>query len=306
MKPETTDSLTPAEAKRFRTGILYALAAFGWWGLSPLYWKAVGAVPAVELIAWRVTSSVVLLVALLAVGRRGAELVRVLRSPRALGMLAVTTVLIVTNWLTFIWAMGAERVLETSLGYYVNPLVNVLLGMLFLGERLRRAQGVAVAFAVVGVAILTWEVGRLPWVALVLAVTFGFYALLRKTVDAGPEVGLAIETALLTPFMVGWLVWLGHSGGAVFPEVGWGVKVLVLTAGLITVAPLVWFTHGARRLPLATVGLLQYIAPTGQFLLAVFLFGEPFDAYHLVAFGLIWCGLGVFTWDLRRRMAVAK
>jgi chloramphenicol-sensitive protein RarD len=306
LEPETTDPLTPAEAATFRTGILYALAAFGWWGLSPLYWKAVGAVPAVELVAWRVTASLVLLAALLAVGRRGAELARVLRSPRALGMLAVTTLLIVTNWLTFIWAMGAERVLETSLGYYVNPLVNVLLGILFLGERLRRAQGVAVVLAAAGVAILTWEVGRLPWVALVLALSFGFYALLRKTVDAGPEVGLAIETALLAPFMLGWLVWLGHSGTAVFPTVGWGVKALVLAAGLITVAPLVWFTHGARRLPLATVGLLQYLAPTGQFLLAVFVFGEHFDAYHLVAFTLIWCGLAVFTWDLRRRMAAAR
>lgn len=301
MEPETAHHPTHDEARIFRTGVLYALAAFLWWGLSPLYWKAVGAVPAVELIAWRVVSSLVLLALLLAAGRRGAELAGVLRAPRTLGVLAVTTLLIVTNWLTFIWAMGAERVLETSLGYYVNPLVNVLLGILFLGERLRRAQGVAVALAAAGVAILTWEVGRLPWVALVLALSFGFYALLRKTVAAGPEVGLAIETALLTPFMIGWLVWLGGTGTAVFPAVGWGVKALVIVAGLITVAPLVWFTHGARRLPLATVGLLQYLAPTGQFLLAVFLFGEPFDRYHLVAFALIWCGLGVFTWDLRRR-----
>jgi len=303
LEPVSHTPPTSDEARVFRTGVLYALAAFVWWGLSPLYWKAVGAVPAVELIAWRVVSSLVILALLLALGRRGGELLAVLRAPRTLGVLAVTTLLIVTNWLTFIWAMGAERVLETSLGYYVNPLVNVLLGILFLGERLRRAQGVAVALAGLGVALLTWEVGRLPWVALVLALTFGFYALLRKTVAAGPEVGLAIETALLTPFMVGWLLWLGHSGGAAFPAAGWGVKALVLAAGLITVAPLVWFTHGARRLPLATVGLLQYIAPTGQFLLAVFLFGEHFDVFHLAAFALIWCGLAVFTWDLRRRMA---
>lgn len=305
MEPRTDPAPPPDDAARrtLRTGVLYALAAFTWWGLSPLYWKAVGAVPAVELIAYRVVSSLVLLAVLLAATGRGPELAAVLRSPRVLATLAATTALIAVNWLTFIWAMGAELVLESSLGYYVNPLVNVVLGMVFLGERLRRAQGVAVALAAVGVALLTWEVGRLPWVALVLALTFGFYGLLRKTVAAGPEVGLAVETALLTPFMVAWLVWLGAAGGAVFPTVGWGIQALVLAASLITVAPLVWFTHGARRLPLATIGLLQYLAPTGQFLLAVFVFGERFGTLHLVAFAFTWCGLAVFTWDLKRRLA---
>jgi chloramphenicol-sensitive protein RarD len=153
------------------------------------------------------------------------------------------------------------------------------------------------------VAVLTWHNGRVPWVALALASTFGLYGLLRKTVQAGPEVGLAMETALLTPWMLAWLLYHGAQGGAVFPDAGLGLQVLVAVSGVITVAPLVWFTHGARRLPLSTVGLLQYISPTGQFLLAVLVYGERFSAVHLAAFLCIWCALAIFTWDLRRALA---
>lgn len=293
------------DPRTLRTGVAFATAAFLWWGLSPVYWKAVGAVPAPELLAHRVVTSVVLLAVWLWWRGRGADVLATLRRPKARTVLTVTAALLSVNWLTYIWAMGAERVLEASLGYYINPLVNVVLGIAFLGERLRRPQMVAVALAAAGVAVLTWEVGSVPWVALVLAGTFGVYGLLRKTVDAGPEVGLLLETAVMTPFAVAGLVWLGSSGRAVFPAVPVWTQGLVLAACVITVLPLVWFTHGARRLPLATLGLLQYLSPTGQFLLAVLVYREPFTPPHLVAFVLIWSGLAVFTWELRGRAKVA-
>lgn len=300
--PDTPSPRPTDDDRRLRVGVAYATAGFLGWGLTPIYWKAVGAVPATELLAHRAVWSTALLALMLLVARRGPELLAALRRPRTLGVLVATTVLITGNWLTFIWAMGAERVLEASLGYYINPLVNVLLGVVFLRERLRRAQGVAVALAAVGVAILTAEVGRVPWVSLVLAGTFGVYGLLRKTMDAGPEVGLFVETTLMTPFMLVYLVHLHAGGEGSFGELGLGIDALLVASGAITVAPLVWFTHGARRLPLATIGLLQYLSPTLQFLLAVFAFGETFTASHLAAFVFIWTGLAVFTWELRRRM----
>jgi chloramphenicol-sensitive protein RarD len=286
----------------FRAGVVYATAGFLWWGASPIYWKAVGTVAADELVAHRALWSTVLLAVLLIWRRRGGEVRAVLADRRAVATLGVTTLLIAVNWLTYIWAMGHARVLEASLGYYINPLVNVLLGIVVLGERLRRAQAAAVALAAVGVSVLTWEVGRVPWVALLLAGTFGLYGLLRKTVKAGPEVGLAAETTLLAPFAVAWLWHLSAEGQAVFPAAGPWVQTLVVLSGVITVLPLVWFTHGARRLPLGTVGLLQYLSPTGQFLLAVLVFREPFSRLHLAAFACIWAGLAIFTWDLRSRM----
>jgi len=295
-----------AAARTTRAGVAYAAAAFLWWGLAPVYWKAVGSVPPENMIAWRVLFALAVLGGLfalrpggLAAGRR--QLGAAFGAPRTRRTLALSAALLAVNWYTYIWAMGAERVLEASLGYYVNPLVNVLLGIVFLGERLRRPQGIAVVLAAAGVAVLTAEVGRIPWVALVLAGTFGVYGLLRKTVDAGPEVGLAVETILLAPLAalhLGVLASRGAAGG--HPPLLW---LLIAAAGLITVAPLVWFAHGARRLTLATLGLLQYLAPTGQFLLAVLLYREPFTAAHLAAFALIWTGLAVFTWDLRRRVA---
>lgn len=285
-----------------RRGVAFAGAAFLFWGLSPIYWKALGAATPLEISAHRVVWSFVLLAVLLAARRRGGELAAAVRRPRTLATLLLTTVLIAVNWYVYIWAMAAERVLEASLGYFVNPLVNVLLGVVFLSERLTRPQAVAVALAGVGVAVMTAEVGRVPWVALALAGTFGFYGLLRKTVDAGPQVGLAIETAILTPLTLLWLWRLHAGGGGAFARGDLGLDLLLAGAGAVTVLPLVWFTAGARLLPLSALGLMQYIAPTIQFLLAVLVYGEPFTTPHLVAFTIIWIGLGVFTWDLRRRV----
>lgn len=289
-------------AAETRRGVAFAGAAFLFWGLAPIYWKALGAAAPLEISAHRIVWSFVLLAVLLAVRRRGREVAAAVRRGRTLGTLLVTTALIAVNWYTYIWAMAAERVLEASLGYFVNPLVNVLLGVVFLRERLSRPQAVAVALAGVGVAVLTFEVGRVPWVALALAGTFGFYGLLRKTVDAGPQVGLAIETAILTPLTLVWLWRLHAAGGGAFARGDVSVDLLLAGAGAITVLPLVWFTAGARLLPLSALGLMQYIAPTIQFLLAVLVYGEPFSTAHFVAFTIIWIGLAVFTWDLRRRV----
>jgi chloramphenicol-sensitive protein RarD len=285
-----------------RRGMVWATAAFLWWGLSPVYWKALAGVAAEQLLAHRVLWSLALLVVLLTLRRSWRAVGAAVTRPRTLGTLLLTTGLIAVNWYTYIWAMAADRVLEASLGYYVNPLVNVLLGVVFLRERLRRAQTVAVALAAVGVAALTAEVGRVPWVSLLLALTFGFYGLLRKTVAAGPLVGLAVETALLAPVALVWLARLHAAGGGALGAGPGRVDLLIVASGVITVAPLVWFTRGARLLPLSTLGLLQYLAPTLQFLLAVAVYREPFSALHLAAFALIWAGLALFTWDLRRRL----
>lgn len=298
--PRPTPPRDPAADTR--RGVAFAGAAFLFWGLAPIYWKALGAATPLEISAHRIVWSFVLLAALLAARRRGREVAAAVRRPRTLGTLLLTTALIAVNWYTYIWAMAAERVLEASLGYFVNPLVNVLLGVVFLRERLSRPQVVAVALAGVGVAVLTAEVGRVPWVALALAGTFGFYGLLRKTVDAGPQVGLAVETAILTPLTLAWLWRLHAAGGGAFARSDVGVDLLLAGSGVITVLPLVWFTAGARLLPLSALGLMQYIAPTMQFLLAVLVYGEPFGTTHLVAFTIIWIGLAVFTWDLRRRV----
>lgn len=301
--PATAAPRSADAAADTRRGVAFAGAAFLFWGLSPIYWKALGAVPAGEVLAHRIVWSSVLLAAMLIARRRGRELAAAVRRPRTLATLVVTTALIAVNWYVYIWAVAAERVLEASLGYFVNPLVNVLLGVVFLRERLSRPQAAAVALAAVGVAVLTVEVGRVPWVALLLAGTFGVYGLLRKTVDAGPQVGLAVETALLTPLTLVWLARLHVGGGGAFAGGGGlATDLLLVGAGAVTVVPLVWFTQGARLLPLSALGLIQYLAPTIQFLLAVLVYREPFGATHLVAFAVIWAGLAVFTWDLRRRL----
>jgi len=300
----------PSDRRTFRVGLAYATAAYLWWGMSPLYWRLIEEVPPAEMMGHRVLGCVAVLALLLAGTGRLGELRRVVRDRRAFSTLVASTVLIATNWYTFLWAIAEDRVLQVSLGYYVTPLLNVLLGVVFLGERLRRAQGVAVALASVGVVILTVEAGTLPWVSVLIAVSFGGYGLLRKTVAAGPEVGLAVETTLMLPVVVGWFLWRGPLTGGVaapaFAAADPGIQWLVALSGPVTLVSLIWFTHGARRLPLSTLGLLQYLAPTGQFLIAVFLFGESFATLHLAAFAFIWAGLAVFTYDLRRHLAAGR
>jgi chloramphenicol-sensitive protein RarD len=272
----------------------------------PVYWKLLAAVPAHEILAHRIVWSVPLLAGWLAVRGRGGELRAAVAAPRVLAVLAVTTVLIAGNWWTYIWAVNSGRIVEASLGYFINPLVSVVLGVIFLRERLGRRRVLALALAAAGVAVLTLRLGRLPWVAFALALSFGLYGLLRKQVRAEAETGLLVETAFLWPFALGFL-WLREAAGeAAFGHTGTGGGVLLAATGVVTVLPLVWFTRGARRLPLATIGFLQYLAPTLQFLLGVAVYREPFTAGHLAAFALIWAGLAVFTVDLRARAREGK
>jgi chloramphenicol-sensitive protein RarD len=279
-----------------RTGLAYGLAAYLAWGLLPLYFRALHGVPPLEILAHRIAWSVLLLAALTTWLRRWPEVARPLSGWRGRATLLATTGLITVNWGVYIWAVHAGRVLEASLGYFINPLVNVLLGVLFLGERLTRRQLLAVGLAGLGVATLVASAGALPWVALVLAVSFGFYGLLRTSARIDAVAGLFSETALLAPAAVAGLLWLaargeGHLGAAP------GTSALLVAAGAVTALPLIWFALGVQRLRLSTIGLLQYLAPTMQFSIAVFVFGEPFTAAHAVAFGCIWGSLALYTFD---------
>jgi chloramphenicol-sensitive protein RarD len=208
-----------------------------------------------------------------------------------------TAFLAASNWFVFIYAISNNQVLQTSLGYFLNPLINVVLGMIFLRERLRPWQGVAVGLAAIGTLNLAWKFGGFPWISLFLALSFGFYGLLRKTVKIESLNGLFVETTLLCPLAIGYLVYLGFTGAGAFGTVDWQTTFLLLLAGMVTALPLVWFTSGARRLPYTTVGVVQYVAPSLQFILAVFAFNEPFTTTHLVTFICIWTGLAVFMAD---------
>ncbi len=294
----TTSPITAAApATSGRSGVLYGLAAYGFWGLLPLYFHALPTVPPAEILAHRIVGSVVVLVAIVLVQGRWAEVVATATDWRRLRALALTTLLIAANWFLFIWAVSEQRVIEASLGYFINPLVNVLLGVVVLGEHLSRPTKIAVGLAAVGVAAQAVMVGSLPWISLVLAATFALYGLVRKTTHTGPVVGLLVETALLAPAAVAYLVWLGRRGELVFGHQTATVDLLLLAAGVITAVPLLCFTTAARRLPLTTMGFLQYLAPSGQFLIAVAVFSEPLTAAHGVAFACIWAALALFTWD---------
>ena len=274
-------------------GVAYAVSTYLAWGLLPIYFKALRPVPALEVLAHRVVWSLVLLAAILA-ARSGA---RAFAVPfRRLPILAITTVLIASNWLVYIWAVQSGRVLEASLGYFVNPLFSVLLGVAFLGEALSGRQRAAVALAAAGVAVLVARAGTVPWVALALAASFGLYGLLRKRAAIDPVGGLLAETALLFPAALLFLGWRASSGAGAFGAAP-GITLLLAAAGPITALPLVAFGLAVHRLQLSTMGLLQYLAPTGQFLLAVLLYREPFGAAQAAAFALIWTSLGLYSWD---------
>jgi chloramphenicol-sensitive protein RarD len=278
-----------------RAGLLYAIAAFGFWGLVAVYFKALQHVPAMEVLAHRVLWSVPVTAVLLWAARGWGRLRASLKSPKVFWTLLLSSSLVLVNWFVFIYAIQSGKVMEASLGYYINPLVNVLLGTLFLRERLRRTQAAAVLLAAGGTLNLVILQGAIPWIALILATSFGLYGLIRKTVAIEPVDGLLVETVLMSPLALGYLVWLGFRTEICFALVDNATTVLLALAGAVTAFPLVWFTHAARRLPLSTLGLVQYLAPTLQFLLGVFAYGEPFGWAHLVTFSCIWAGVGIFA-----------
>lgn len=278
-------------------GPLYALAAFGAWGLLPIYWKALESIAPLVVVAHRVLWAAGSTGLLLTVTRRWREVAPVVRSARHVGALAAAAALIGVNWLVFIWAVGQDRLLEASLGYYLNPLVNVLLGVVVLGERLARLQVAAVALAAVGVARLAAEHGGLPWVSLALAVSFGLYGLMHKLAPVMPLVSLMVESAILAPAAAVYLAWSGDA-------VTWDdptTAILVPLSGPITILPLGCFAAAAARLRLSTIGLFQYLAPTIGVLLAVLVYGEPFEAAQVMAFGCIWGALALYSFDAFRR-----
>ncbi len=282
-----------AQTVERRLGLVYGFAAYGCWGVLPLYFKAVDAAPPLELLCHRVVWAVILLLGLCArLGLKHA-LRSALRPGRTLGLLCASTALIAFNWLIYINAVVSGDVLEASLGYYINPLVNILLGVVVFRERLPRQVLVAVAIAAGGVAWLTLSVGRPPWLALALAFSFALYGLARKLAPVGAVVGLTVETGLLSPLALGWLWWSAAQGQLVFRTRGLELDLLLLLAGPVTAIPLLFFTGAARRLPLTTIGFLQYLSPTIQFLMAVTLFGEPFTRARGVAFACIWIALAI-------------
>jgi chloramphenicol-sensitive protein RarD len=290
-----------------RRGFLFALAAYGAWGLFPLYFKAIRGVDAPEILAHRVAWSAIFLAVLVTTQRRWTQYASAFRSLRTVSVYALSTALVTTNWLLYIWAVVTGHVLDASLGYFMNPLVNVLLGAIFLRETLRPRQAIAIGLAALGVILLVLRVGRLPWLALALAVSFGSYGLVRKRAGIDPVVGLLVETSLIAPLaagLIGLRAWQGTGGlGRDF-----ATTVLLLLAGVITAVPLIWFAHGMQRLRLATMGLIQFVTPTLQFLFAVALYHEPFTSAHAIAFACIWASLALYTADavLGSRKATAS
>lgn len=288
-----------------RTGSIYATAAFVFWGLTPIYYKLLPHVPPAEILAHRVVWSVVFGALFVALSRSWPAVRASLREWRILRALALTAALVSTNWLVYIWAIANDQVMSTSLGYYINPLVNVLLGMLFLGEKLNRARALAVALAVVGTASLAIDVGSLPWVSLTLAFSFGFYGLIRKRLGLPGIAALFVETLLVAPLALVALAWFHRDGAGAFGADLYTSLLLVL-AGPVTLLPLLWFAEAARRLPLVTIGFFQYLGPTLTFLLATLVYGEVFSLAWAITFILIWSALAVFSVDSLRTRARLK
>ncbi|MCC2979958.1 EamA family transporter RarD [Sphingomonas sp. IC4-52] len=278
-----------------RGGLLLGLGAYAMWGVLPLYFRLLASVPAIEVLAHRVIWSLVLLVGVVSVMGRWRA-VRAAINPRTLAMLVASAALIGINWLIYIWAVNNGHTLAGSLGYFINPLLNVALGVVVLGERLRKWQGVAIALASVGVLAMAFVALDTLWISLSLAVSFGLYGLVRKVVAIDSLGGLLIETLLLAPLSLGYVAVVGSAGSGAMGAAR-STDVLLVLLGALTALPLLMFAAAARRLPYSTLALLQYVAPTLQFIVAVAIFGEPLRPLHLLVFSLIWTGCAIFAWD---------
>jgi chloramphenicol-sensitive protein RarD len=291
-------------SRETRLGVIYGLAAYSIWGFFPLFFKWVAHVPPLEVLSHRIAWSFITLLFIIAVTGRWNSVRSVASDRKALAILGATTMLISTNWLVFIIAVDHNQVLQSSFGYFVNPLVSVLLGAVFLGERLGRLQIASLFLATAGVLLLALSIGKVPWISLVLALTFALYGFLRKIVPADALTGLFVETLLLFPIASVYLAVLGAAGKGAFPSIHVDDNLLLPLAGVVTAVPLLWFSAAARRLNLSTIGFMQYITPTNHFLLAVLAFGEPFTSYHLAGFACIWAGLFAYSFDAARRRSV--
>jgi chloramphenicol-sensitive protein RarD len=292
----TTETLTAKDSAT--RGFLFALSAYLLWGFLPFYMKAVAHIPAAEVVAHRIIWSVPIAGTLLIWLGRTADIKTALRSPRTLAMGGLTAALITVNWGVYVWAIAADRALETALGYYINPLFSVFLGAVLLGEKLSRAQIAAIALAVAAVALLTWEAGGLPWVSIALALSWGFYAFFKKTLPIGPAQGFFLEILVLSIPAIAYIGWLGASGAGHFGRTGAADIWLLLGCGLITAVPLILYANGAKLLRLSTIGIMQYIAPTMIFVIAIFIFHEPFSSTRAIAFAMIWAALALYSWSM--------
>ena len=293
---ETSAAQAAASTRR---GYLYAVSAYGLWGLLPLYFLALAPTSPFEVVPWRILFSLVFCALLITVTRRWRDFVAIARQPRLVGTMALAGVLIYVNWQVFLYGTLTGHVVETSLGYFINPIVTVFLGVFFLRERLRPAQWVAVGISLVAVAVLAIGYGSLPWIALVLAFSFALYGLIKKTVGNRVDAvtGLTLETAWLTPVAVVQLVIVAGIGGITFGTVSTAHTVLLLAAGVITAVPLLLFAGAASRLPLIALGFVQFLAPVMQFLVGVFVAHEPMPPERLAGFALVWCALVVLSVD---------
>lgn len=287
-------------------GLAFALTAYGLWGFLPLYMKLLEHMPAAEVVAHRVLWSLPISMVVLLVLRRTDALRQALRNPRMLAMGAVTAALISINWGIYVWAISVDKTLDAALGYYINPLFSVFLAFVLLGEKLSRAQWVAIALACAAVVVLAVDAGGVPWVAIGLTLSWGFYAYAKKQLPIGPNQGFALEVLLLTLPCLGYLAWLTQSGGAHFYFDGGRDMWLLMGCGLVTAIPLMIYANAAKRLRLSTIGVLQYIAPTMIFLVAVFVFEEPFGTARGIAFPMIWVALVIYSWSMLRQMKATK
>ncbi|MBX3570592.1 MAG: EamA family transporter RarD [Rhizobiaceae bacterium] len=294
----TQSITTPQEHGDTPRGFAFALSAYLLWGVLPFYMKAVAHIPSAEVVAHRIIWSVPIAGALLVWMGRTADIRIALRTPRTLAMGVVVAALITANWGTYVWAIGAGRTLETALGYYINPLFSIFLGAMFLGEKLTRLKMVAIGLAVLAVAVLTWEGGGLPWVSVSLAVTWGFYALAKRTLPIGPAQGFFLEVLILLGPALIYAGWVEASGAGHFGGTGTQDVLLLMGCGLVTAIPLILYANGAKLLTLSTIGIMQYIAPTILFLVAVFVFKEPFNPERGLAFVLIWAALALYSWSM--------
>lgn len=290
-------SLSVQQQKLYKSGLIYALLSYSAWGVFPLYWKLLMDAPPQQILAHRVVWSLLFLFLILA-WRRDTVFITYLTSPKILGILVLTGALIGGNWFTYIYAVNNNHIVDSSLGYYINPIVNILLGVVFLKERLSRVQIIAVSFAFAGVAYLTIHYGKLPFISLILAFSFGLYGLLRKKANLQSMPGLMVETLLLAPIAI-WYLWYAESKGiGALGNYSMLMDVLLVMGGPVTALPLFWFGIAATRIPLSTLGFIQYLSPTVQLLIGIFVFSEPFDSAYMISFALVWIGLGIYTYSV--------
>ncbi|MCF6320339.1 MAG: EamA family transporter RarD [Rhizobiaceae bacterium] len=293
---EVSKALPTVSQDHSRAGFAYALSAFTFWGFLPFFMKAVAHIDTLEVLAHRVIWSIPIALAVLLFTGRTNDLVRVLTSPRKLVVISISAAVISLNWGIYVWSIAAERSIEAALGYYINPLITVALGTIFLGEKMDRLQMTAIALAALAVVILSVSAGVIPWVAIVLACSFATYGFIRKTVDIGPTQGFMMEVLILSTAAIPFAIWLGMTGEAKFGLTTYDTLFL-LACGPVTAIPLILFAYGAKRLRLSTIGLMQYIVPTMIFLIGVFIFREPFNQWQLISFMLIWLAIALYTWS---------